>query len=99
MVNCTVTPKGRCLSTHAAIDSLRRHGFRHLSEVDNVIDNATRITTQSDGAIVYIQRVGRRRRTYNIVIVGDRGIVTGLREISPGELRRLGQNYGFDPSP
>lgn len=99
MINCTVTPKGRRLSTHAAIDSLRRHGFRNLSEVDNVIDNATRITTQGDGATVYIQRVGRRRRTYNVVIVSDRGIVTGLREISPGELRRLGRNYGFDPNP
>ena len=98
MNNCIVTPKGRRLSTHAAIDSLRRHGFLELSEIDDVIDNATRITTQSDGATVYIQRVGRRRRTYNIVIVGDRGIVTGLREINPGELRRLGRNYGFDPN-
>ena len=94
-----ITPKGRRLSTHAAIDSLRRHGFRNLSEVDHVIDNALRITTQSDGATVYIQRVGGRRRKYNIVIVGNRGIVTGLREISPGELRRLGQNHGFDSNP
>ena len=110
MNSYTVTPKGRRLSTHAARDSMQRHGFRELSEVDDVIDNATRITTQSvhfvhqrlrlmDGATVYIQRVGRRRRTYNAVIVGDRGIVTGLREISPGELKRLGRNYGFDPNP
>ena len=97
--SCAITPKGRRLSTHAVIDGLRRHGFRDLSEVDDVIDNPTRITTQSDGATVYIQRVGRRRRTYNVVIVGDRGIVTGLREMSPGELRRLGRNYGFDPNP
>jgi filamentous hemagglutinin len=94
-----VTPKGRRLSTYATIDSLRRHGFRNLSEVDDAIDNATRITTQRDGATVYIQRVGRRQRTYNVIIVGDRGIVTGLREMSPGELSRLSRNYGFDPNP
>ncbi|MCH8294090.1 hypothetical protein IH992_23665 [Candidatus Poribacteria bacterium] len=95
----TVTPKGRRLSTHANIDSLQRHGFRNLSEVDNVIDNSTRVAPQRDGATVYIQRVGGRRKRYNIVIVGDRGIVTGMRNLEPRELRRLGQKYGFDPNP
>ncbi len=94
-----VTPKGRRLSTHADINSLRCHGFRDLSEVDDVIDNPTRVTTQRDGATVYIQRVGRRQRRYNIVIVGDRGIVTGMRNTEPRELRRLGQRYGFTPNP
>ncbi len=94
-----ITPKGRRLSTHAAIDSLRRHGFRDLSEVDDVIDNPTRVTPQRDGATVYIQRVSGRRQRYNIVIVGDRGIVTGMRNIEPRELRRFGQRYGFDPNP
>jgi filamentous hemagglutinin len=93
------TPKGRGLSTHANIDSLRRHGFRGLSEVDDVIDNPTRVIPQRDGATVYIQRVGRQRRRYHIVIVGDRGIVTGMRNIEPRELRRLGKKYGFDSNP
>ena len=33
----TMTPKGRRLSAHANIDSLGRHGFRDLSEVDDVM--------------------------------------------------------------
>jgi filamentous hemagglutinin len=93
------TPRGRDLSTHANIDSLRRHGFRDLSEVDDVIDNPTRVAPQKDGAIVYIQRVGRRRKRYHIVIVGDIGIVTGMRNLEPRELRRLGKKYGFDSNP
>ena len=94
-----VTAKGRRLSTHAAINSLRRHGFRDLSEVDDVIDNPTRVTTQRDGATVYIQKVIGRQRRYNLVIVGDRGIVTGMKNLRPDALRGLGRNHGFDPNP
>ena len=77
-----------------------RHGFKEpFALVDDVIDNATRVTTQSDGAAVHIQRVGSRGKKYNLVIEGDEGIVTGLRSLSRHELENLGKNYGFDPNP
>ncbi|HYT93730.1 MAG TPA: hypothetical protein VEL76_33735 [Gemmataceae bacterium] len=95
----STTPKGRKLTEHAK-ESLRRHGFNEpFALVDDVIDNATRTTTQADGATVYIQRSGGRGKKYNVVIEGEEGIVTGLRNLSKHELDNLGKNYGFDPHP
>ncbi len=93
------TPGGRKLTQHAK-ESLKRHGFREpFADADDIIDNATRTTTQADGATVHIQRGGSRGRRYNIVIVGDEGIVTGLRNLTRHELENLGKNHGFDPNP
>jgi filamentous hemagglutinin len=93
------TPKGRKLTAHAQ-ESLKRHGFDEpFNQVDEVIDNATRVSTQADGGQVHIRRVGQRGRKYDIVIEGDEGIVTGLRNLSKHELDNLGKNYGFNPNP
>lgn len=94
------TPGGRNLTGHAE-ESLSRHGFKKpFDQVDDVIDNASRTTTQADGGQVYIQRTGGRQRAYNVVVTNQRGdIVTGMRNLSPRELRNLGDNYGFDPNP
>jgi hypothetical protein len=89
------TPGGRPLTNHAAQESLSRHGFHDLSRVDDIIDNPSYTRTQADGAEVYIQRNPGRQRTYDIVIAGDEGIVTGIRGLSPAELRRLEANYGW----
>lgn len=92
------TAKGKILTTHAR-ESLLRHGFTEPFDlVDDIIDNYSRKTVQSDGATVYIQRTGERRKLYNVVIVGDEGIVTGLRHLERRELERLGMNYGFNPN-
>ena len=64
---------GRKLTEHAQ-ESLRRHGFKEpFSQVDDIIENYTRTTTQADGATVYIQRAGERGRSYNIAIVNEQG--------------------------
>ena len=101
------TPGGRRLTKHAAEDSLERHGFSNLAQVDEIIDSASRVRIQEDGAKVYIQRIGGRTRRYNIVIIeetlsdGDviENVVTAIRDLSPDELRRIGNTYGFDPNP
>jgi filamentous hemagglutinin len=95
----TATPKGRKLTEHAK-ESLPRHGFKEpFAQVDDIIDNPTRVTKQADGATVYIQRAGPRGRKYNVVIEGDEGIVTGLRNLGTRQLQNLGKNNGFDPNP
>ncbi len=81
-------------------ESLPRHGFSEpFGLVDEIIENYTRRTKQGDGATVYIQRSGVRRRLYNIVIMGDQGIVTGMRNLTRQELENLGRRYGFNPNP
>ncbi|MCI0457076.1 MAG: hypothetical protein L0Z62_08860 [Gemmataceae bacterium] len=95
----TATPGGRQLTEHAR-ESLPRHGFKEpFADVDEVIDHAIRTTQQSDGATVHIQRVGGRGKKYNVVIEGEEGIISGLRNLSKHELDNLGKNYGFDPNP
>ena len=94
--SCVTTPAGHALTEHAE-ESLIEHGLT-LNEVDDIIENASRARTQSDGATVFIQSVGKKRkRKYNIVVLGDEGIVTGMKNLSPHELRNLGRNYGYDP--
>ena len=91
------TPKGRVLTRHA-LESLIRHGFREPFElVDDIIENATHVTTQSDGATVYIQRARGRGRSFHIVVENDNRIVTALLNLSRHELTNLGRNYDFDP--
>jgi hypothetical protein len=93
----TTTPGGRTVTASHREKLLERFG--DLGQVDEVIDNASRVTTQADGATVYIKRTGGRHRLYDMVVVGDQGIVTGMRGLTPHELRRLGSRYGFDPNP
>jgi hypothetical protein len=53
-------------------ESLRRHGFREpFGQVDDIIDNASRTTTQADGATVHIQRAAGRGRSYHTAIAND----------------------------
>ncbi len=89
------TASGRKLTKHS-LESLQRHGFDSLDQVDNIIDNATRVAEQADGATVHIQRVGRgRKTTYNVVVSGDEGIVTGMKNLNRRDLDALASNYGW----
>jgi filamentous hemagglutinin len=72
-----ITPKGRVLTVHAQESLLRHDLLEPFDLIDDIIDNSSRRTTQSDGATVYIQRTQGRVRKYNIVIEGEEGIVLG----------------------
>jgi filamentous hemagglutinin len=94
----SVTPRGRILTEHAQ-ESLLRHGFKEPFDlVDDIIDSCTHQTTQRDGATVYIQRTRGRTRRYNIVIEGEEGIVTAMRNLKKPELDNLGRRHGFNPN-
>lgn len=57
------------------------------------IDGATRIGVQRDGARVFIQEVGGR---FNLVVVGERGVVTNMANLSQRSLDRLARRYGYE---
>ena len=65
--------------------------------MDDIIENATHVATQADGARVYIQRTRGRGGSFHIVVESDDRIVTGLVNLTRRELTNLGRNYGFDP--
>lgn len=90
------TPKGRKLTEHAK-ESLLRHGFREPFDlIDYIIDNPTHVVIQADGSRVYIQRASEKKRSYNLVIEGEEGIVTAMRNKIPQELKNLARNYGWE---
>jgi hypothetical protein len=64
--------------------------------LDDIIAGATYVTTQADGATVYIQRASGRKRTFHIVIESEQGVVTGMLDLTRHELNALGRNYGFE---
>jgi hypothetical protein len=93
--NVSATPAGRRLTAHS-LESLERHGFKSLDKVDDIIDKATLQLTQADGAKVFIQQVGRGgRATFNLIIDGSEGIVTGMLNLSKQELRAFALKYGW----
>jgi hypothetical protein len=97
MTRLQTTPKGRKLSEHAQ-QSLLRHGFAEPFDwVDDIIENYTHLTMQTDGAAVYIQRAGAGRRKYHIAIVSEDIIITAIRNLTPHELNNLAKNYEWTP--
>jgi hypothetical protein len=91
--NSTATPAGRKLTAHA-MESLARHGYKSLDKVDDVIANTTMRAEQADGALVYIQQVGKgSKATFNVVVEGSEGITTGFANLSRKALEQLGENY------
>ena len=58
-----------------------------------MIANATRSGIQRDGARVFVQEVEGR---FNVVVQGERGVVTSLRNISEKAMGRLAKNYGWE---
>ncbi|WP_309670459.1 RHS repeat-associated core domain-containing protein [Gemmatimonas sp.] len=78
------------------------HGAMRLADparlgtagVRDAISNATRSFTQKDGAQVFAQQVGSR---LNVVVQGERGVITTFRNLSDKSLARLAKNYGWEP--
>jgi hypothetical protein len=51
------------------------------------------VLTQTDGATVYLKEVSSGR--FNVIVEGQRGVVTALKNIPQGAVNRLAQNYGW----
>ena len=49
--------------------------------------------TQADGATVYLAETAPGK--FNVIVVGDRGVVTALKGIGESAVDRLAQNYGW----
>ncbi|SFD53728.1 polymorphic toxin-type HINT domain-containing protein [Pseudoalteromonas denitrificans] len=92
------TPSGIKLSGHA-FESLKRHGFKNLNQVEGILKNATQKITQKDGATVFIQKIGKGGKArYNLIVQGEAGIVTGMRNFTKKELTNMGRNQGWESS-
>lgn len=82
--------KGSKTTKHGS-ERLKERGFSE-SDISNT-KRTTNVKTQSDGARVYIKEVSSGK--YNVIIEGDNGIITALKNISKKSLDRLTKNYNW----
>lgn len=68
---------------------LRERGFSNQDILDTKSTN--NIKMQSDGAKVYIKEISSGK--FNVIVEGERGIITALKNIGQKALDRLIRNY------
>jgi RHS repeat-associated protein len=81
--------EGLAATAHGA-EQLAERGF---SGSDIALTKSGEVLTQSDGATVYVKEVASGR--FNVIVEGQRGVVTALKNIPQGAVNRLAQNYGW----
>jgi RHS repeat-associated protein len=81
--------EGLAATAHGA-EQLAERGF---SGSDIALTKSGDVLTQSDGATVYLKEISSGR--FNVIIEGQRGVVTALKNIPQGAVSRLAQNYGW----
>ncbi|WP_165902209.1 DUF4258 domain-containing protein [Melghiribacillus thermohalophilus] len=76
-----------------------KHGAERLIErgftpkdISELKLNPDIVKTQSDGAEVFIKQVNGK---YNVIVEGDNGVITALKNISKKSLDRLEKNYDW----
>jgi hypothetical protein len=75
----------------------RRLAQRHFDNVDIALAKASPLQyEQADGAIAHVSQLGDR---YNVIVVGEEGIVTAIKGLTKRELGNLARNYGWQGYP
>jgi len=77
-------------STAHGTDRLAGRGF---TAEDVALTKTGRVLEQDDGATVYVKETAPGR--YNVIVEGDRGVVTALKNIRRKAVDRLATNYGW----
>ena len=78
-------------ATKHGSERLKERGFSR-NDISNT-KSTSNVKTQSDGAKVYIKEISPGK--YNVIVEGDRGIITALKNISKKSLDRLTKNYNW----
>ena len=78
-------------ATKHGSERLKERGFSR-NDISNT-KSTSNVKTQSDGAKVYIKEISPGK--YNVIVEGNRGIITALKNISKKSLDRLSKNYNW----
>jgi RHS repeat-associated protein len=92
--NCPPSESGPEQTAHGAERAADPSRLDPAAQAD-VIANPTQTLSQADGAQVFVQQAGER---YNVVVQGERGVITNLKNISAKSFSRLARNYGWTPN-
>jgi hypothetical protein len=66
---------------------------RFLTTAEKAATKASHTLKAKDGATVYLHQAGPGK--FNVVIEGERGLITQFRHMTPASVRRLAINYGW----
>jgi hypothetical protein len=77
---------------HGAVRLIER-GFTP-EEISDIKLSPDKIMSQADGASVFIKSISDGK--YSVIVEGENGVVTALRNISEKSLNRLANNYGWE---
>lgn len=80
-------------TTEHGVTRLLQRGFTP-SEISDLKLSPDMIKRQADGANVFIKNIGDGK--YNVIVEGENGVVTALKNISEKSLNKLAQNYGWE---
>ena len=91
----------RLLSTEAATQATQQatvHGAERLAErgfsqADVVLTKSGQQFLQRDGATVFLKEVAPGK--FNVLIEGQRGVVTALKNVSEKSIAKLAANHGW----
>lgn len=68
--------------------------MRGFTEAEIATAKATgRTLKQADGATVYVQKVSPDK--FNVIVEGERGVVTALKNLDQKAVNNLAKNYGW----
>ena len=80
-------------TTEHGVQRLMTRGFT-AEEIVAVKTSPTKVLLQSDGAQVFIKRSDNGR--FNIIVEGQNGVITALKDVGEKSLERLSKNYGWN---
>ncbi|VBB09344.1 pectin lyase fold/virulence factor [Lucifera butyrica] len=80
-------------TTEHGVVRLLGRGFTP-EEISDIKLSPDKIMTQADGANVFIKSFSDGK--YSVIVEGENGVVTALRNISEKSLNRLANNYGWE---
>lgn len=85
---------GELLTSGHGAQRLAERGFDDIDIA--IVRSSSTVYEQADGAMAHVARFGD---TYNVVVVGERGIVTGMKGVTEQGLGNLARNYGWTGFP
>jgi hypothetical protein len=97
--NCPVPPAGSSgldsvLATSHGQQQLATRGF---DSIDIALARSSKLVYgQADRATAHVAQLGE---LYNVVVIGDNGLVTAIKGLAQNELRNLARNYGWSGFP
>ncbi len=80
-------------ATIATIHGARQLAVRGFTQAEVAVTRTGTQMLQRDGAKVFLKEIAPGK--YNVIVEGQRGVVTALKNISYKSVRRLAQNYGW----